>query len=238
ALHKGPDDEPSSSVIPGGSCAGRPMPGFSVRISTDDGDPVNVGEPGLIHLACDGLMQGYWANPDATSKAIVDGWLNTGDVGYQDEKGFVWVLDRRTDMILRGAQNVYPAEIEQVLRTSTQVGEVAVVAAPSHLWGQTPVAFIEPAENNHVDRDELIALCVRELAGYKRPSQFIVIDRLPRNSLGKIMRQDLRQRAAELVGSGDQRYDLAYGCGAALTETRADSADLIGRQTKGGSNVW
>lgn len=210
ALHKGPGDEPSSSVTPGGSCAGRPMPGFSVRISTEDGDPVNVGEPGLIHLACDGLMQGYWANPDATRKAIVGGWLNTGDVGYQDEKGFVWVLDRRTDMILRGGQNVYPAEIEQVLRTSTQVGEVAVVAAPSHLWGQTPVAFIEPAENNYVDQDELIALCVRELASYKRPSQFIVIDRLPRNTLGKIMRKDLRQRAAELVGSGDQRHNPSW----------------------------
>jgi acyl-CoA synthetase (AMP-forming)/AMP-acid ligase II len=201
ALHKGPDDQPSPSSTHGGSCAGRPMPGFSVRISTEDGDPVNVGEPGLIHLACDGLMQGYWANPDATSKAIIDGWLNTGDVGYQDEKGFIWVLDRRTDLILRGAQNVYPAEIEQILRTSTQVSEVAVVAAPSELWGQTPVAFIEPTKNNHLDQDELIALCVRELASYKRPSQFIAINRLPRNTLGKIIRQDLRQRAAEMAAN-------------------------------------
>lgn len=205
ALHKGPDDEPSPCAANGGSCAGRPMPGFSVRISTNDGDPVKVGEPGLIHLACDGLMQGYWANPDATSKAVVDGWLNTGDVGYQDEMGFVWVLDRRTDMILRGAQNVYPAEIEQLLRTSAQVSEVAVVAAPSELWGQTPVAFIEPTEGDHVDQDELIALCVRELASYKRPSQFVIIDCLPRNTLGKIMRQDLRRRAAELVGSHSDR---------------------------------
>jgi acyl-CoA synthetase (AMP-forming)/AMP-acid ligase II len=200
ALHKGPGDQPAPSIINGASCAGRPMPGFSARILTEDGNPVKVGEPGLIHLACDGMMQGYWANAEATSKAVVNGWLNTGDVGCQDDKGFVWVLDRRTDMILRGGQNVYPAEIEQVLRTSIGVGEVAVVAAPNELWGQTPVAFIEPAEGYYVDQGELISLCVRELASYKRPSQFIVMDRLPRNSIGKIMRKDLRRRAVELVG--------------------------------------
>jgi len=192
ALHKTPDAEPSTPGAHGGSCAGRPMPGFSVRILTDNGAEAPTGEPGLIHLACDGLMQGYWANPQATAEAVVDGWLNTGDVGYLDGEGFVWVLDRRTDLILRGGQNVYPAEIEQLLRTSAQVGEVAVVAAPSDLWGQTPVAFIEPADGDDLDPTELIALCVRELASYKRPSRFVAIDRLPRNALGKVLRQDLR----------------------------------------------
>lgn len=196
-LHKWPEDGRTNAGHDGGICAGRPMPGYSVRIVGDHAELTRPDEIGLIQVACDGLMQGYWKNDGATAEIMHDGWLTTGDLGYQDADGFVWVIDRRLDLIVHGGQNVYPAEIERVLLQSSQVSQVCVVGAPSNTWGQTPVAFIE-SKGRELDTSELFALCAAELASYKRPSRFVLVDHLPRNATGKVLRMELRCRAASL----------------------------------------
>jgi acyl-CoA synthetase (AMP-forming)/AMP-acid ligase II len=121
-----------------------------------------------------------------------------------DADGFIWSVDRRNDLIVRGGQNVYPAEIEQVLRAVPGVADVAVVPAPSLAWGQTPVAFIEPAPGAPVSLDQLIDACVRRLASYKRPSRFVTIDQIPRNGAGKILRASLRARAEDMMATAEE----------------------------------
>jgi acyl-CoA synthetase (AMP-forming)/AMP-acid ligase II len=198
-----PGDEPGEAPVPGATCAGVPMAGTELRIRAEDGGGAGPGEIGEIQLTGDGLMQGYWRNPEATAEVLTDGpgagWLNTRDLGLIDDQGLVWVVDRRNDLILRGGQNVYPAEIEHVLRQSAAVFDVAVVPAPSADWGQTPVAFVQPADGATVEEAELVELCVTRLASYKRPSRFVVVDRVPRNPAGKILRPQLRERARALV---------------------------------------
>jgi acyl-CoA synthetase (AMP-forming)/AMP-acid ligase II len=151
-------------------------------------------------------MRGYWRNPEASAAALAGGWLNTQDLGCLDAQGRIWVVDRRHDLILRGGQNVYPAEIEHVLRQSPLVADVAVVPAPSATWGQTPVAFVQPVPPR-LDLDgagltQLVDLCGAHLAGYKRPSRFVAVDRIPRSPAGKILRQVLRDRAEHLLAEG------------------------------------
>ena len=192
-LHRWPEDGRVAAGHDGGVCAGRPLPGFSARVVNENGDVARPDEIGLIEYAGDSVMRGYWNNGEATAKAVVDGWLLTGDLGYQDSEGFVWLVDRRLDLILRGGQNVYPAEIERVLHRSPQVDQAVVVAAPSADWGQTPVAFIE-SHDEELDVAALTALCRSELASYKMPSRFLLVPSLPRNSLGKVQREVLRQR--------------------------------------------
>jgi acyl-CoA synthetase (AMP-forming)/AMP-acid ligase II len=152
----------------------------------------------------DGLMQSYWKNPDATADVLRGGWLNTHDLGCLDADGRVWIVDRRNDLILRGGQNVYPAEIEHVLRQSPNVADVVVVPLPSELWGQTPVAFVQPATPEGFDASELLGRCVDGLAPYKRPSHFLPVERIPRNPAGKALRAQLRDRAREIVIDREQ----------------------------------
>ena len=199
-----PGDKPGHSPVPGATCAGVPMAGTELRILDEAGVDVGAGEIGEIHLTGDGLMQGYWRNPEATADVLAGGWLNTRDLGLVDDQGLVWVVDRRNDLILRGGQNVYPAEIEHVLRLSPAVADVAVVPGPSAAWGQTPVAFVQPAEGATVDEAELVELCVTRLASYKRPSRFVVVDGIPRNPAGKILRPRLRDRARALAEETQQ----------------------------------
>jgi acyl-CoA synthetase (AMP-forming)/AMP-acid ligase II len=189
--------EPGPPLIPGAACAGVPMLGVDARIADSGGRPLPAGEIGEILLRGDGIMQGYWRRPEATGEALRDGWLHTGDLGYLDDGGRFWTVDRRTDLILRGGQNVYPAEIERVLRASPGVADVAVVGAPSQAWGQTPWAFVQPADPAGYDEAALADLAVRELASYKRPSRFIQVEQIPRGPSGKILRRVLRERVFE-----------------------------------------
>ncbi len=193
-----PGDKPGDPPVRGAVCAGMPMLGTDVRVVDSDGAPAGVGQVGEIHLSGDGLMQGYWRDPDATAEVLVNGWLNTRDLGCLGADGYLWSLDRRNDLILRGGQNVYPAEIEHVLRQSPDVADAAVVPTPSPAWGQTPVAFIEPAAGAALSEGDLIELCITQLASYKRPSRFVVVDQIPRNPAGKILRNILRERAERL----------------------------------------
>jgi acyl-CoA synthetase (AMP-forming)/AMP-acid ligase II len=190
---------------PGARCAGVPMLGVDAVVRTKDGRPAAVGEVGEICLRGEGTMREYWRRPEATAETLKNGWLHTGDLGYLEEDGRIWTVDRRTDLILRGGQNVYPAEIERVLRTSPNVADVAVVAAPSEAWGHTPWAFVQPVDPEAFDERELLDLAVRELASYKRPSRFLTVERIPRNPAGKLLRRQLRDRAAEILAEDGTR---------------------------------
>lgn len=205
-LSLSPDQRPGPAPVAGATCAGTAMLGTSARILRPDGTAARAGEIGEIHLAGDGLMRGYWRDPGATAAVLADGWLNTQDLGCLDEQGRIWVVDRRHDLILRGGQNVYPAEIEHVLRQSPLVADVAVVPAPSASWGQTPVAFVQPVppggELDEGDLTQLVDLCGERLAGYKRPSRFVAVDKIPRSPAGKILRHVLRDRAEQLLADG------------------------------------
>jgi acyl-CoA synthetase (AMP-forming)/AMP-acid ligase II len=175
------------------------MLGAGLRITDDEGHQVPAGVIGEIQVSGDGLMQSYWKNAEATVDVLRGGWLNTHDLGCLDADGRVWVVDRRNDLILRGGQNVYPAEIEHVLRQSPNVADVVVVPLPSDLWGQTPVAFVQPVSPERFDEAELLGLCVDGLAPYKRPSHFRPLERIPRNPSGKALRTQLRDSAREIL---------------------------------------
>jgi len=193
------DDRPAGPPLPGATCVGLPMLGVSYRVVGEDGQPARAGDVGEIWIAGDGLMQGYWENPAATAEVVKDGWLNTKDLGCTDENGYVWVVDRRNDLIVRGGQNVYPAEIEATLRLAPWVADVAVVPAGSAVWGQTPVAFVLPVAPGAFAEDELLELCVSRLASFKRPSRFVMVDHLPRSAAGKLLRTRLREDAESLT---------------------------------------
>jgi acyl-CoA synthetase (AMP-forming)/AMP-acid ligase II len=185
------------------------MLGTDARIVDSRGQVAGPGQIGEIHLRGDGLMHGYWRDPGATTDVLTGGWLNTRDLGCLGADGYLWSVDRRNDLILRGGQNVYPAEIEHVLRQSPCVADAAVVPASSTAWGQTPVAFVQPSAGSVVDEGDLIDLCVGQLAGYKRPSRFVVIDQVPRNPAGKILRRQLREQAERLAAGNPAESEEA-----------------------------
>ncbi|MFB7470634.1 class I adenylate-forming enzyme family protein [Kitasatospora sp. NPDC056184] len=201
AISSGPGTAPGEPAVPGAVCLGRPMLGTAARFVDEHGAPVAPGAVGELELRGDGLMQGYWKNPEATADTVRDGWLRTKDLGYTGPDGLVWLVDRRNDLILRGGQNVYPAEIEHVLRRSPNVADVVVVPVPDPIWGQTPVAFVQPTGPDAYDEAELFDLCVAGLAAYKRPSRFLPIDLVPRNPAGKALRARLRDLASETSGA-------------------------------------
>ncbi|MEV7414896.1 AMP-binding protein [Streptomyces sp. NPDC089919] len=185
--------------VPGAVCVGRPMLGTALKVADSAGAPVPAGTVGELHVAGAGLMQGYWKKPEATAEVLRDGWLNTHDLGCVGDDGLVWVVDRRNDLVLRGGQNVYPAEVEHVLRQSPLVADVVVVPVASEVWGQTPVAFVVPAAGAEFDEDGLLALCIGQLAAYKRPSHFLRVDAIPRNPAGKALRPRLRELAHRTI---------------------------------------
>lgn len=180
-----------------GRTAGPPLPGMQVRIVGEDGTPRAPGEEGDIEVRGPTVMAGYWRRPDATRDAFRDGgWLRTKDVGVLDARGRLTVLSRRTDLIVRGGENLYPAEIEAVLLNHPAVQEAAVVGVPDARWGEVPVAFLALRAGQPTPTAEALdAWCRQSLAGFKTPARFSWVDALPRNAMGKVERTVLRQRA-------------------------------------------
>jgi acyl-CoA synthetase (AMP-forming)/AMP-acid ligase II len=139
-------------------------------------------------------MDGYWGKPDATAAAITpDGWLRSGDGGHMDADGYLYVTDRIKDMIISGGENIYPAEIERVLAEHPTVDDVAVIGVPDARWGEAPKAVVVPAPDATVDPDALIAYCREHLAAFKCPTTVDVVDELPRNLTGKVLKKQLRE---------------------------------------------
>lgn len=172
--------------------SGKPLFPSAMRIVVD-GREAGVDESGEITVKGPTVTTGYWQNPDATANAIRAGWLYTGDVGRMDAEGYLYVLDRRQDLIVSGGENVYPAEIERVLLTHPGVREAGVVGVPDEVWGQVPVAFVVAADGVSLSTEALRAFCLRELASYKVPKHIYWRSELPRNASGKLLRRLLVQ---------------------------------------------
>ncbi len=174
------------------SC-GIPGPGVEVRIvNSATGVDVPAGEVGEIWIRSPQVMKGYWKQPEETAKAISDGWFKTGDAGYVDADGYVYIHDRVKDMIVSGGENVYPAEVENVLMGHPAVADAAVIGVPHEKWGETAKAMVVRAPGTEVTQDELIAYCRDRLAKFKCPTSVDWIDALPRNPSGKVLKKDLR----------------------------------------------
>jgi acyl-CoA synthetase (AMP-forming)/AMP-acid ligase II len=178
---------------------GRPAINVDVRVVDDAGQDVARGEVGEIVYRGPTVMLGYHRRPEATAEAFAGGWLHSGDLVREDDEGYLWVVDRKKDMIVSGGENVYPAEIERVLETHPAVAEVAVVGVPDPRWVETPVAVV--VSRDEVTEEELIAHCRERLAGYKKPSAVVFVPSLPRNAAGKVLKRLLREqvRAPEEV---------------------------------------
>ncbi|KZL09439.1 Long-chain-fatty-acid--CoA ligase FadD13 [Pseudovibrio axinellae] len=164
-----------------------------VRVVGEDMNDLPNGEVGEIVVSGSAVMTGYWDNEEATAAAIVDGWLKTGDMGTLDEDGFLTMRDRSKDMIISGGSNIYPREVEEVLLMHPNLAEVAVVGRFHEEWGEEVVAIIAPEKGKTADLAELDELCIENIARFKRPKHYIVMDQLPKNNYGKILKRDLRE---------------------------------------------
>ncbi len=168
-----------------------------VRIADPAGRPLPVGEIGEVLVRGDTVMAGYWRNPEATAAALRDGWLFTGDMGALDDDGFLTLKDRSKDMIISGGSNIYPREVEEVLLLADGVAEASVVGAPDPEWGESVVAFVVPRPGRTVDPSQLDALCLEHIARFKRPKYYRIVDSLPKNNYGKVLKTALRDLLKE-----------------------------------------
>ena len=165
-----------------------------IRVTDAQGQDLPTGEVGEVLIQGDSVMAGYWRNPEATASAIQNGWLFTGDMGCLDADGFLTLKDRSKDMIISGGSNIYPREIEEVLLHAPGVAEVAVVGAPDPEWGEVVVAFVVPKSGHALDTASLDALCLQEIARFKRPKRYEIVPSLPKNNYGKVLKTELRKR--------------------------------------------
>jgi long-chain acyl-CoA synthetase len=168
-----------------------------LRVADEHGRELPVGAIGEVLLNGDSVMAGYWHDPEATAAAIRDGWLFTGDVGCVDGDGFLTLKDRSKDLIISGGSNIYPREVEEVLLTAPGVAEVAVVGAPDTEWGEGVVAFVVPRVGAEVTPAALDAHCLARMARFKRPKRYLLVDELPKNNYGKVLKTALRAQLAD-----------------------------------------
>ncbi|CAA0105565.1 long-chain-fatty-acid--CoA ligase [Zhongshania aliphaticivorans] len=178
------------------SC-GRAVFGTDIKIVGNDGQELPLGEIGEIVAKGPQVMQGYWKNPEATAKTVVDGWLHTGDAGRMDEEGYIYIQDRVKDMIISGGENIYPAEIENHLMSHEQIQDVAVIGVPDQKWGEVPLAVVVSGGQPELSAEELTEFCRGKLAGYKIPRKVEYVAALPRNPTGKVLKKDIRVMMAE-----------------------------------------
>jgi len=184
-LLKGPDATRKMGSV------GKPMLGAELRVVDERLRDVATGEVGEIVYRGPNVMAGYHGNPDATAEAFAGGWFHSGDLARLDDEGYLWLVDRKKDLIISGGENVYPAEVERVLREHPAVADAAVVGVPHPRWVETPLAFV--VTEAQVTEDELIAHCRDRLAGYKKPSAVVFKEGLPRNAAGKVLKRVLRE---------------------------------------------
>ncbi|MGH7893593.1 MAG: class I adenylate-forming enzyme family protein, partial [Candidatus Binatia bacterium] len=175
-----------------GSCG---LPLEELRIVDHHGRDVPRGTVGEIVLRGPHVMRGYWNDPDATARALRGGWLHTGDLARQDDDGFVYIAGRASDMIIRGGENVYPREIEEVLHAHPDVAEAAVIGRPDRRYGEVAVAYVAPHPGRGIDEDTVRTWCAARLADYKRPVRITVLPELPKGPTGKILKAPLRTRS-------------------------------------------
>lgn len=174
-----------------------------VRIAGPDGKTLPPGKTGEILVRGAPVMLGYWRNPDATRKALRDGWLWTGDIGVMDADGFLTLSDRSKDVIISGGTNIYPREVEEVLLHHPLVAEVAVVGRPNAEWGEDVVAFVVSQADTTLTADNLDHHCIQQMARFKRPKAYRFVAELPKNNYGKVLKTELRRRLEDIVKRGE-----------------------------------
>ncbi|HXD39152.1 MAG TPA: long-chain-fatty-acid--CoA ligase [Ramlibacter sp.] len=172
--------------------AGRELPLSEVRIGDADGNEVPRGQPGEVLVRGANVMKGYWNNENLTRERLRGGWLHTGDIGTMDDEGYIFLLDRKADMIVTGGENVYPTEIEAVLYTHPAVQECIVASAPDDKWGERVQAAVVLRKGAEVTERDLLAFCRDKLANYKCPKRIEFRDMLPKSQVGKLLRKDVR----------------------------------------------
>jgi long-chain acyl-CoA synthetase len=182
----------SADIVRKPGSVGKPLAGVELRIVDEHDNNVPTGEVGEIIARGPNIMQGYYNMPAETAAALRNGWLYTGDMGRFDEDGYVYIVERKKDLIIRGGFNVYPRDIEEVLATHPAVIEAAVIGIPSQRMGEEVKAFV--VTRSDIDAETLMAYCRDKLANYKTPSQIEFVDTLPRNAIGKIDKKELRKR--------------------------------------------
>jgi acyl-CoA synthetase (AMP-forming)/AMP-acid ligase II len=183
---------PDEAIAKAGS-TGKAFFHTDVRVVDEHGRDVAPGQQGEVIIRGRHVMQGYWNRPEATAETIRDGWLHSGDVATVDKEGFVYIQDRLKDMVISGGENVYPAEIENVILAHPKVGEVAVIGQPSARWGESPFAVVVKKDPSLVER-EVLDWCNGKLARFKQPKAVAFVDVIPRNPSGKVLKRLLRDR--------------------------------------------
>ena len=174
------------------SC-GQPYPGIEIKIVDTNNNQLGTGEVGEILIKSGTVMKSYWNRSKATAETIVDDWFYSGDAGFFDEDGFLFIHDRVKDMIISGAENIYPAEVENALMSHPQILDAAVVGIPDEKWGGTVMGFVILAEDASISEDEIIAYSREKIAGFKCPKTIKFINEIPRNPTGKVLRRKLRE---------------------------------------------
>lgn len=176
------------------SSAGREVAGVRVKIVGKDGQELETGQVGEILVRGHNVMQGYWKQPDLTRQALRDGWYHTGDIGRMDQLAYIYIVDRKKDMIVSGGENIYPKEVENVLFMHPAVADAAVIGVPDDTWGEAVKALVVKVQGHQVSGDELIAFCKQRLASFKKPKQVEFVESLPRSSAGKVLKRELRDK--------------------------------------------
>ncbi|MFH1032991.1 MAG: long-chain-fatty-acid--CoA ligase [Pseudomonadota bacterium] len=171
---------------------GRALPFLQARVVDELDKPLGTGQVGELVCRGPNVMQGYHNQPEATAQAIRQGWLHTGDLAYQDQEGFFYIVDRKKDMIVSGGENIYPREVEEVLFSHPAVADVAVLGQPDPLWGETVKAVVALKSGQSLSEREVIDFCKEHLASYKKPRQVVFVESLPRNASGKVLKRNLR----------------------------------------------
>ena len=159
------------------------------------------------------VFKGYWRDPDATSAAFAGGWFHTGDIGVMDDDGYLYIVDRLKDMIVSGGENIASSEVERVLYEHDAVVEAAVVGRPDDRWGEVPVAYVVVSVDATTTPDELVEHCRGQLAKFKVPKDVVLIDELPRNPSGKVLKRELRTRPDRQLRCGHERGRPAHEIG-------------------------
>jgi long-chain acyl-CoA synthetase len=188
-IHLGTENERKVGAI------GKPSLFWDAKIVGENGEEVRQGEVGEIIVKGDGLMKGYYRNPELTETVIRNGWLHTGDLGRMDEEGFIYLVDRKKDLIISGGENIYPVELEEAILKHPKVHDAAVIGAPDDRLGEIAVAVIQPKRGETLTEEEIIPFFEQQLPRYKRPRR-VIFDEVPRSPTGKIEKPKLRTKYA------------------------------------------
>jgi long-chain acyl-CoA synthetase len=166
-----------------------------MRLVSDEGSEVATGQVGEVAVRSPWLFNGYWNKPDETAGVIKAGWYHTGDLGKRDHEGYLYLVDRKKNVIISGGQNIFPREVEEILYQHAAVAEAAVIGKKDAYWGEAVTAYVVPRPGVAIDVEEVKAHCAGQLARYKLPKSINIVDKLPKNGAGKVLHRVLRDQA-------------------------------------------